>query len=295
MVTGSLRNRHSKQVPHSVIRYILRLFVATIAVLPTSSMAMSSISGQRVLVTGAGRGIGRAIALICSQEGCKVALSSRTAADLEETVSLGGDNKNNMKIFPCDVTNSKEVESMVQSVEQEWGGIDILINNAGGAQAVKGPTETLLDDDLRSLLDLNVVAVHSITRNVLQHGMLSNGGRIINISSRAGKKGLADMSFYVVSKFALEGYTATLAAELADKNVLVNSLSPGMVDTQSFPKPPGKEGVRTPESVRDGLLTLLESGVTGHYLHVDELDQVRAKGLADSVALKPINEATFSP
>jgi NAD(P)-dependent dehydrogenase (short-subunit alcohol dehydrogenase family) len=299
MVAGSLRRRHSKEVPHSVLHFVLRLFVTTIAVLATtatSSLAMSSIAGQRVLVTGAGRGIGRAIALICSQEGCKVALSSRTAADLEETASMGGDNKSNMKIFPCDVTNPSEVESMVQSVVQEWGGIDILINNAGGGQAVKGPAETLQADDLRSLLDLNVVAVHSVTSSVLRHGMLSSGGgRIVNIFSRAGKKGLPNISFYVVSKFALEGYTATLAAELADKNVLVNSLSPGMVDTQSFPKPPGKEGVRTPESVQDGLLTILESGLTGHYLHVDELDQVRAKGLADAVALKPINEATFSP
>jgi 3-oxoacyl-[acyl-carrier protein] reductase len=258
---------------------------------------MSSIAGQRVLVTGAGRGIGRAIALICSQEGCKVAVCSRTAADLEETASMsmaGGDSQN-MKIFPCDVTNSDEVESMVQSVVKEWGGIDILINNAGGGQAVQGPAETLQADDLRRLLDLNVVAVHSVTSSVLNNGMLTNGGRIVNISSRAGKKGLPNISFYVVSKFALEGYTATLAAELTDKNVLVNSLSPGMVDTQSFPKAPGKEGVRTAESVRDGLMTILTSGMTGHYLHVDELDQVRAKGLADTVALKPINEATFSP
>jgi NAD(P)-dependent dehydrogenase (short-subunit alcohol dehydrogenase family) len=184
---------------------------------------------------------------------------------------------------------------MVQSVVKEWGGIDILINNAGGGQAVQGPAETLQADDLRRLLDLNVVAVHSVTSSVLQQGMLTNGGRIVNISSRAGKKGLPNISFYVVSKFALEGYTATLAAELADKNVLVNSLSPGMVDTQSFPKAPGKEGVRTAESVRDGLMTILGSGMTGHYLHVDELDQVRAKGLDDAVALKPINEDTFSP
>jgi 3-oxoacyl-[acyl-carrier protein] reductase len=258
---------------------------------------VSSIAGQRVLVTGAGRGIGRAIALTCSQEGCKVALSSRTAADLEETVSMADtDDQKNMKIFPCDVTNSDEVESMVQSVVKEWGEIDILINNAGGGQAVQGPAETLQADDLRRLLDLNVVAVHSVTSSVLRNGMLtSGGGRIVNISSRAGKKGLPNISFYVVSKFALEGYTATLAAELADNNVLVNSLSPGMVDTQSFPKAPGKEGVRTAESVRDGLMTILESGMTGHYLHVDELDQVRAKGLADASALKPINEDTFSP
>jgi 3-oxoacyl-[acyl-carrier protein] reductase len=280
---------------------ILQLFLtllatsSVVAMSAAASASTSSLSGQRVLVTGAGRGIGRAIALICNQEGCKVALSSRTLSELETTASMS-DNQTNMKLFPCDVTNPNEVESMVQFIVQEWGGIDILINNAGGAQPATGPAETLQVDDLRSLLDLNVVAVHSVTSSVLQHGgMLENGGRIVNISSRAGKIGLAHMAFYVASKFALEGYTATLAAELADKQVMVNSLSPGMVDTQSFPKIPGKPGVRTPESVRDGLLTVLQAGVTGHYLHVDELDQVRAKGLADSLALKPINEPTFSP
>jgi NAD(P)-dependent dehydrogenase (short-subunit alcohol dehydrogenase family) len=87
--------------------------------------------------------------------------------------------------------------------------------------------------------------------------------------------------------------TASLAVELKDKNVRVNSISPGMVDTASFPKPPGKPGVRTAESIADGLFVLLESEVTGHYLHVDELDEVRRRGLDDRLALKPIHEPNF--
>ena len=104
------------------------------------------------------------------------------------------------------------------------------------------------------------------------------------------------MSHYVTSKFALEGLTASLAAELQDKNIQVNSISPGMVNTKSFPKPDGKMGVRSPEAVKDGLMAfLLNEEITGHYLHVDELDQARAKGLEDRAAMKPINERVFDP
>ena len=126
--------------------------------------------------------------------------------------------------------------------------------------------------------------------------MLQRGeGRIINVSSRAGKLGIASMGPYVATKFAVEGLTATLAAELAKEapGILVNSISPGMVDTAAFPKAPGRPGVRSAESIRDGFLHVLSSGRTGHYLHVDEWDMAVAAGQPDA-ALKPINELTFS-
>ena len=239
------------------------------------------LAGQRVLVTGAGRGIGRAIALICSQEGAKVAISSRTYSELDETVALasqsvcssdGNDqSKPTVASFVADTTNQQEVESMVEKIVEKWGGIDILVNNAGRGQAKKGTLETLDADDLQSLLLLNVVGVHIVTSSVLRLAMLpAKAGKIINISSRAGKVGLPLMSQYVTSKFALEGLTASLAAELQDKNIQVNSVSPGMVNTKSFPKPEGKKGVRTAESVKDGLMAfLLDDTVTGHYLHVE--------------------------
>ena len=201
-----------------------------------------------------------------------------------------------MSLHVADVTNEAEIEDTVATIVKQWGGIDVLINNAGTSQKQKGTLETLSTVDLRNLLDLNVVGVHIVTAAVLRQAMLpANNGKIVNISSRAGKVGLASMSHYCASKFALEGLTAAVAEEVRDKGIQVNSLSPGMVNTRSFPKPEGRKGVRSAESIEDGFFTLLEGGVTGYYLHADELDEAREKGLDDAAALKSIREAIFSP
>ena len=250
---------------------------------------MQRLAGQRVLVTGAGRGIGRAIAIICSNAGAKVAIASRTKDELEETASR----MKGVSLHVADVNDSKQVQTMVDSIVDQWGGIDILINNAGVSQNVRGPFDTLDSEDLLRLLNVNVVAVHRVTSAVVPY--MKPGSKIVNISSRAGKLARPSISFYVASKFALEGLTAAMAKELRERQIQVNSISPGMVNTKSFPKPYGQPGVRTAESIQDGLFVILDSGVTGHYLHVDELDMVRDNGLADAYALKRIDEANFDP
>ena len=259
------------------------------------------LAGKRVLITGGGRGIGRAMAHICANEGAQVAICSRNKMELEETIATwcpdSIDGGAMMNMYVVDVTKEDVVGAMVQSIVKKWGGIDVLINNAGRNQSVKGNAYKLKSQDLRDVLNLNIVAVHIVTSAVLNHSMLkkeANGGKIINISSRAGKMGKSGSSFYSASKFALEGYSATLSEELKNENIQVNTISPGMVDTSSFPKPSGKKGVRTPESIRDCLLLLLETKATGMYVHADELDEVRSKNVKDSFALKPINEAKFS-
>lgn len=267
--------------------YFFFLFLAIHCSL-TSGM---HLRGQRVLITGAGRGIGRAIAQICHREGASVALTARTESQMKETYSLLGESDScRASIHVADVTDRLQVEEMVRQVVQKWGGIDILINNAGGSQATKAPLQELDSEDLQQVLNLNVVSVHRVTKAVLQQAKPT---KIVNISSKAGKVGLPHFSFYVASKHALEGLTASWAAELKDV-ATVNSISPGMVDTVSFPKPQGRPGVRSAESIEDGLMLLLKTTVTGHYLHVDELDEVRKRGLEDSMALKPINEPDFS-
>lgn len=263
----------------------------------------SWLDGKRVLVTGGGRGIGRAIARICDSRGARVALVSRTLGQVEE---VSRTLTNPSLALAADVTSPEQVRSAVDHVVEAWGGIDLLVNNAGISQASKGAFDTLDSRDLMRVLETNVVSVHLVSSAVVQRAMTrtaerpssSPGGcQIVNISSRAGKVGMASYSFYSASKFALEGLTASMAEELRGRKIRVNSLSPGMVDTVSFPKAPGRPGVRTAESVEAGFLAVVEAGdgLTGHYLHVDELDAVRAKGLPDSAAFKPINEPTFHP
>ncbi|KAL7491064.1 hypothetical protein ACHAWT_001846 [Skeletonema menzelii] len=278
---------------------ILLIIIGASLPITTSMMSSARLAGQRVLVTGAGRGIGRALALICSRQGADVAILSRTKSELEETASLATVNSKDcplMSLHVADVTNVSEVEDTIAAIVKKWGGIDVLINNAGTSQQPKGTLEALSADDLRSLLDLNVVGVHIVTSAVLRHSMLpAKNGKIINIGSRAGKVGYPTNSHYCASKFALEGLTAALAEELRDKGIQVNSYAPGLVNTRSFPKPEGRKGARNAESIEDGFFTMLEGGITGHYLHADELDEVREKGLEDSAALKPIREAVFLP
>lgn len=274
--------------------------VSGLIIMPISSL--QRLAGKRVMVTGAGRGIGQAIAVICTREGAKVAAISRTMSELEETKALAlkaldSDNDSNdvMDLYLADVTKQAQITETVQAIVKKWGGIDILINNAGRGQAGKGPSQTLDSSELQNLLNLNVVSVHMVTSAVVNEAMIKTGGKIVNISSRAGKVGLPNVSFYVASKFALEGLSASMAEEWKDHSITVNTLSPGMVNTQSFPKPEGRKGVRTALSVEDGLMTLLlaDNSVTGQYLHVDELDQAREAGLEDTAALKPIREAIF--
>lgn len=291
------------------------------------------LRGKRVLITGAGRGIGRAMAVLCHEQGAHVAICARTASQLHETAALAqatpsvpnpdrdeGNDPNDASCAPerpeqqrerpmlirtVDVTQPDQVQQMVNDlVNKEWNGRgpDVLINNAGRGQAQKGPLTALETAELASLLQLNVVALHTVTAATVPY--MKRGAHIINISSKAGKMGLPNMSHYVASKFAVEGLTAAWAADLASQGIAVNSISPGMVNTTSFPKPANRPGVRSAESIADGLWLLLSSisndnddddnVVTGHYLHVDELDMVRAKGLPDTRALKPINEPNFA-
>ncbi len=191
------------------------------------------LENQRVLITGAGRGIGRAIALVCRREGARVAMVARTRSELEGTASLaaasGPDEKGGSSmtsVHVVDVTNASQVEDAVDSIVREWGGIDVLVNNAGGSQTRKAPLWDLSSDDLRGILDINVVGVHLVSSAVLRRHMLPAGnGRIVNISSRAGKVGLQNYSHYCASKFALEGLTAALAEEVKDNGIEVNTVS----------------------------------------------------------------------
>ena len=185
------------------------------------------LAGKIALVTGGGRGIGRAIALALAREGADVAVSARTAAEIErvaaEIEALGRQGF----AVPCDVTRAAQVRSMVEAVCGRLGRIDVLVNNAGA-----GESAPFLKTDLEMwnrMLALNATAVYVVTRAVAQ-GMLARGyGRIINIVSTAGKIPFRYCTAYVASKHAALGFTRALALELAGSGVTVNAICPGCV------------------------------------------------------------------
>ena len=194
----------------------------------------ADFTGKTALITGAGRGIGRAIALGLAGAGAGVVLLARTAGQLEETRDLlrgQGVPAGRISVVPADLADEEDRGRAVAAVLAA-GRVDILINNAATVEPL-GPTIGIAATDLRLAFEVNVVAPAALTAAVLP-GMLDAGwGRVVNISSgiAAYPAGMVRGNAYAATKAALEAHTVNLAAELAGTGVTVNAYRPGGVDT----------------------------------------------------------------
>jgi 3-oxoacyl-[acyl-carrier protein] reductase len=191
---------------------------------------MESLKGKIALVTGAGKGIGRAIAIALANEGAHVGLIARTEKDLqkvaEEIKSMGG----NASISTADVSDIKSVNAAVESIQKELGNIDILINNAG--TGTFGKFLELEPSAWENQVKINLFGVYYVTRAVLPQMIERKTGDIINISSTAGLKGAAGTSAYSASKFGVMGLTESLMLEVRKHNIRVTALNPSTVVTE---------------------------------------------------------------
>ena len=182
-------------------------------------------------VTGGGRGIGRATALALAQQGCNVAICSRTSKELKE-VEKHVNSKKTFLAKKCDVRNSNQVKNFVQDTMRKFKTIDVLVNNAG-AGYFKSLRETT-EKDYDETFDTNVRGVFNFCKETVPIMLKSNRRCfIVNISSGSGKKGYAKFSAYCASKFAVIGFTESIAEELAP-NILVYAICPGPVDTKMY-------------------------------------------------------------
>ncbi len=190
---------------------------------------MESIEGKTAIITGAGKGIGRAIAIALAAEGVHLGLISRTNEDLLDL-------KNELKSYPikiatfsADVANLVQVNSAVESIQKELGAIDMLINNAGIAKF--GKFLELEPSEWEDQIKVNLFGVYYVTRAVLAQMIERQTGDIVNISSSAGLKGSAMTSAYSASKFGVMGLSESLMQEVRKHNIRVTALNPSTVVT----------------------------------------------------------------
>lgn len=180
-------------------------------------------------MTGAGRGIGRAIALSLAEAGADVGVTARTSADLETLVTEIRAAGRHSLFALCDVTDPYEVEGMAATLLEGLDGIDILVNNAG-----HGESHPFLDhpDELwHRMIALNLTGVYYVTKAFVPTLVEQRGGRIINIASTAARVGEKYVAAYTAAKHGVLGLTRSLAAELTPYNITVNAICPGFVDT----------------------------------------------------------------
>ena len=183
---------------------------------------------KTILVTGGGRGIGRAIALAFAEAGHVVAIAARTRAELQETADAIGRRGGRALPLVVDVTDERGVADRFDELRTVSPRLDVLVNNAGigGGQ----PIDETDAESWRRILDTNVWGTFLVTRQAVP--LLGDGGRVINVSSVLGRFGVPGYTAYCASKHAVIGFTRALALELVERGVTVNAICPGWVDTE---------------------------------------------------------------
>lgn len=190
---------------------------------------MQSLKNKNALITGAGKGIGKAVALALAAEGTNVILLARTTADLEQTAAEAKAFGVKTLILTADIADINSVNTAVKTALNEFKTIDILINNAGVGKF--GKFLELTPEEFENIIRVNLMGVYYATRAVLPGMIEQQSGDIVNISSSAGLRGAALTSAYSASKFAVLGLTESLMQEVRKHNIRVTALTPSTVAT----------------------------------------------------------------
>lgn len=223
---------------------------------------MQSINGKTAIVTGAGRGIGRATAIALAKEGVNVGLVGLTLSNLEKVAGELREFNVKVAVATADVADLESITTAVAKIRGELGAVDILINNAGTAKF--GGFLDLSPEEWENIIKVNLMGVYNTTRAVLPEMIERKAGDIVNISSSAGQKGAPVTSAYSASKFGVLGLTESLALEVRKHNIRVVGLTPSTVVTDLAAEANlisgNPENVMQPEDLAD----LIVSGLKLH-------------------------------
>jgi 3-oxoacyl-[acyl-carrier protein] reductase len=238
------------------------------------------LSGQIALVTGASRGIGRAIAERLASEGAVVALNYLQRQDAAEEV-LAGIQANGGRAELCrfDVANGAEVTAAVQDLVGRHGKIDILVNNAG--LALDNLLLRLKEEEWERVMDVNLKGVFLCTKVAARFMIRQRSGRVINLTSVVAQTGNSGQAAYSAAKAGVIGFTKTMAKELASRAITVNAVAPGFIETEMTGS--------LPEQVKSGYLSLIPAGRWGTAAEVAEVVAFLAGPLAGYITGQVIN------
>lgn len=192
------------------------------------------LKGQVAVVTGAGRGIGAAIARQLAALGASTVLCGRTQSTLDQTAHAIIETGGKAEVIPCDVTVLHQLQHAAARVESTFGRLDILVNNAG-VGGFNGPLHSLAPEEWDRILNTNLRGVYFAVRAFAPLMIRAKSGHIINISSLAGKNALPNGAAYAASKWGLNGLTYSIAEELRTHNIRASVICPGSVDTELSP------------------------------------------------------------
>ena len=239
------------------------------------------LDGKLVLVTGASRGIGKAIALTLGRDGATVIGTATTESGAENISKVFAGKKISGKGIKLNVTDNEQIASLVKSVNEEFGPIDILINNAGITR--DNILLRMKEDEWEDIIDTNLTSIYKMSKSVLRGMIKKRSGRIISITSVVGVMGNAGQSNYAAAKAGMIGFTKSLAREVGVRGITVNAVAPGFIETDMTSNLPGEQKealasqipmgrLGTPDEIALAVLFLAGDGgsyITGQTLHVN--------------------------